>query len=66
MNKNIITVVILVVGIVLLILGFSEYGTFGSRAGRLLGAGESNTVLFSFIAGGVCTAYGLLKVLKKN
>jgi hypothetical protein len=65
-NKNIVNVVILVAGIVFLILGFNEYGTFGSRAGRLLGAGMSNKVLFYFIAGAAGTAYGLLQVLKKK
>lgn len=65
MKKNTINIVILVVGIVLLVLGFNEYGTFGSRAGRLLGAGLSNKVLFLFIAGAACTAYGLMKTLKK-
>lgn len=65
MKNNTIGIVILVVGIVLLILGFNEYGTFGSRAGRLLGAGVSNKVLFLFIAGAACTVYGLMKTLKK-
>jgi hypothetical protein len=65
MKNNIISVVILVVGIVLLVLGFNEYGTFGSRAGRMLGAGISNKVLFLFIAGAACTVLGLMKTLKK-
>jgi len=64
MNKS-ISIVILVVGVILLIWGFNEYGTFGSRAGRMLGAGVSNKVLFLFIAGAACTVYGLLKTLKK-
>jgi hypothetical protein len=65
-NNKIINIIILVAGVVLLILGFNEYGTFGSRAGRLLGAGPSNEVLFYFIAGAACTVYGLLQVLKKK
>jgi len=65
MKNNTIGVVILVVGIVLLVLGFNEYGTFGSRAGRMLGAGISNRVLFLFIAGAACTVFGLMKTLKK-
>ncbi len=66
MNKKTVNLVMLVVGIVLLVLGFNEFGTFGSRAGRLLGAGLSNKVLFYFIAGGLCTAYGLLQLRKKK
>ena len=65
MKNNTIGIVILVVGIVLLVLGFNEYGTFGSRAGRMMGAGVSNRVLFLFIAGAVCTVLGLMKTLKK-
>ena len=65
MKNNIIGIVILVVGIVLLVLGFNEYGTFGSRTGRMMGAGVSNGVFFYFIAGAVCTVLGLMKTLKK-
>ncbi len=65
MNKNIINVVILVVGIVLLVLGFNEYGTIGSKASRMLGGGVSNKALVLFVAGAACTAYGLIKTLKK-
>lgn len=63
--KNMIWVVVLVAGIVMLVLGFNEYGTFGSRASRMLGGGVSNKVLFLFVAGSVCTVYGLLRTLKK-
>jgi hypothetical protein len=66
MTNSIVNIIILVVGIVLLVLGFNEYGTFGSRAGRMLGMGISNRVLFFFIAGAACTAYGLMMTLKKK
>lgn len=67
MNNNFINILILVVGgIVLLALGFNEYGTFGSKAGRMLGEGVSNKVWFFFIAGAVLTAYGLMKTLKSK
>jgi len=65
MKNTTIGVAILVVGIVLLVLGFNEYGTFGSRAGRMLGTGVSNKVLILFIAGGVCTVLGLVQTLRK-
>lgn len=61
-----LNLVILVVGIVLLVLGFNEYGAFGSRAGRMLGFGISNRVVLFFIAGAACTAYGLVKILNKK
>ncbi|HWR71839.1 MAG TPA: DUF3185 family protein [Nitrospirota bacterium] len=65
MNKNQIGIALLVVGIILLVLGFNEYGTFGSRLGRALGAGMSNKVLALFIIGGVCAALGLMQTMKK-
>ncbi len=66
MKNGILNIIILVVGIVLLVLGFNEYGAFGSRAGRFWGAGISNRVLSLFIVGATCTAYGLLKTLNKK
>lgn len=66
MTNSIVNITILVVGIVLLVLGFNEYGAFGSRAGRALGMGISNRVLIFFIAGAACTAYGLMKTLNKK
>jgi hypothetical protein len=66
MKSSTINLVILIVGIVLLGLGFNEYGTFGSRAGRMLGVGVSNKVLFLFIAGAVCTAFGLITMMKRK
>jgi len=63
--NSIMNVVILVLGIVMLVLGFNEYGTFGSRAGRMMGIGVSDKVLYLFIAGAACTVYGLMKTLKK-
>lgn len=65
MNKNQIGIALLVVGIILLVLGFNKYGTFGSRLGRALGAGMSNKVLALFIIGGVCAALGLMQTMKK-
>jgi hypothetical protein len=63
--NSIINVIILVLGIVMLVLGFNEYGTFGSRAGRMMGIDMSDKVLYLFIAGAACTVYGLMKTLKK-
>lgn len=65
MNSKQIGIVLLVVGVILLVLGFNEYGAFGSRFARTLGAGPSNKVLALFIIGGVCSALGLMQTLKK-
>lgn len=65
MNRKNIAAIVLFIGIVLLVLGSNEYRSFGSRAGRVLGAKPSNAMLVYFIAGGICTAYGLLQLRKK-
>jgi Protein of unknown function (DUF3185) len=66
MINSVVNIIILVVGIVLLIMGYNEYGALGSRAGRLLGMGISDRVLVLFIAGAACTAYGLIKMLNRR
>ena len=66
MKKNVVGIVVLVVGIILLALGLNELGTFGSRAGRMLGAGLSNKVLSLLVAGAACTVYGLMKTVRKQ
>jgi hypothetical protein len=65
MKKNVVGIMALAIGVLLLVLGFNELGTFGSRAGRMLGAGLTNKVLFLLIAGAACTVYGLVSVVKK-
>jgi hypothetical protein len=64
--KNSVGIVVLVVGIILLVLGFNELGTFGSRAGRMLGAGLSNKALSLLVTGAACTVYGLIKTVMKR
>lgn len=66
MNRKNIAAAILFIGVVLLVLGSNEYRSFGSRAGRVLGAKPSGTMVVYFIAGGLCTAYGLLQLRKKK
>jgi hypothetical protein len=53
------------VGISLLVLGFNELNTFGSRTGRMLGARISNETLFLLVGGAACTVFGLIKTFKK-
>ena len=66
MSKKQIGIALLVAGIIMLVFGFNEYGMFGSRLGRALGAGMSNKVLALFILGGVCTALGLMQTMNKK
>ncbi len=65
MNKNTISIVLLVVGVVLLVLGLQEYGAFGSKISRVLGRGPSERAWFLMIGGVVCTVFGGMGVLKK-
>jgi len=65
MNKNSISIVLLVVGVVLLVLGLQEYGAFGSKVSRALGRGPSERTWFLMIGGAVCTVFGGLGVFKK-
>ncbi|MHB8844420.1 MAG: DUF3185 family protein [Nitrospirota bacterium] len=65
MNKNTISIVLLVVGAVLLALGFQEYGAFGSKLSRALGGGSSDRALFLMIGGAACTVFGALGLMKK-
>ncbi len=62
---NLIAIVLLVVGVVLLVLGFQEYGAFGSKITRALGKKPSNEVLAYFIGGGVCALAGVFKLIRK-
>jgi threonine/homoserine/homoserine lactone efflux protein len=65
LNKNTISIVILVVGVVLLVLGLQEYGAFGSKISRALGRGPSERAWFLMIGGAVFTAFGAVGLLKK-
>ena len=64
MKNKLVQVIILVIGIILLVMGFNEYGAFGSRAGRLLGMGMSTRVIALFLVGAALTGYGLVNVMK--
>jgi threonine/homoserine/homoserine lactone efflux protein len=65
MNKNTISIVLLVVGVVLLVLGLQEYGAFGSRVSRALGQGPSERAWFLMIGGAVCAGFGALWIFRK-
>jgi hypothetical protein len=64
MNKN-VSIVLLVIGVVLLVLGLQEFGAFGSRISRALGRGPSERAWFLMIGGAVCTVFGGMGVFKK-
>jgi len=64
MNKN-VSILLLVIGVVLLVLGLQEFGAFGSKISRALGRGPSERAWLLMIGGGVCTFFGGMGVFKK-
>jgi len=66
MNKKVISLVFLIVGVVLLVLGFQELETFGSRLSRAVGRGPSPRAVDLLITGGACTAFGGLRLFKNS
>jgi hypothetical protein len=65
MHKNTISIVLLVVGVVLLVLGLQEYGAFGSQISRALGRGPSERAWFLMISGAACAGFGALRIFRK-
>ena len=65
MNKNVVSIAVLVVGVVLIVLGLQEYGEFGSSVSRAIGRGPSTRALVLLACGGACAAFGVLKIFRK-
>jgi len=65
MSRNMISIVVLVAGVVLLVLGLQEYGAFGSQISRALGRGPSNRAWFLMISGAVCAGFAALRLFRK-
>ena len=65
MNKNAVSIALLVVGVVLLVLGLQEYGAFGSKISRSLGSGPLERTWFLIIGGAVCAGFGAPRIFKK-
>jgi len=57
--------VLLVAGVVLLVLGFQEFGAFGSSVSRAVGRGPSTRAIVLLVCGGACAAFGAIRLLKK-
>jgi hypothetical protein len=66
MNTSTISIVILVVGAILIVLGLQEYGTFGSSLSRAVGRGPSTRAIILLVAGAACAGFGAMKVFGKK
>jgi hypothetical protein len=65
MNKSAISVVMLVVGVVLIVLGLQEYGAFGSSLSRAIGRGPSTRSVVLLACGGACAVFGAMNIFRK-
>lgn len=65
MNKNIVNIIILAVGVALIVLGLQEYGAFGSSVSRAIGRGPSTRAWVLLACGGACAAFGMIRIFKK-
>jgi len=63
--KQYVGIALLIVGVVLLVLGFQEFVAFGSRISRALGGGPSERAWLLMIGGVVCTVLGSMGIFKK-
>lgn len=57
---------LLVLGVILLVMGFSEYGKAGSKLSRAVGRGPSKKAVTLLVTGGLCAAAGAYGVIKKK
>lgn len=64
-DRKIIGVLFLVAGVALLAWGFDVYGAFGSKLSRAVSGDMPDKALGLFIGGGICSAFGLSKLLGK-
>lgn len=62
MNKKIIGIALIAIGVALAIWGFNIYDSAGSQLGRTLGGNISIEALAGMIGGAVCIAAGVLRV----
>ena len=66
MNGRNIGIALLIVGAVLLVLGFQEFGAFGSSLSRAVGRGPSTRAIVLLAAGAVCAGYGAMRAFGKK
>ena len=65
MDKKTIGIALLVVGVILLVLGFQEYGAFGSSLSRAVGRGPSPRAIILLVTGAACAGSGAVRFFKK-
>jgi hypothetical protein len=64
-QKQLIGLILLVVGVVLIGWGFNEAGSFGGKLSKAISGSPGDRVLWFYIGGGVCAAIGLFNLFKK-
>lgn len=64
MIGRVIGVILLAVGIVLALWGYNISQSLGSQLNELVHGSPSDKAVYLYVAGGVCAALGLFKILK--
>jgi cytochrome b subunit of formate dehydrogenase len=64
MTGRLIGVVLLVTGVVLALWGYHISQSLSSQLNELVHGSPSDKAVYLYIAGGVCAALGLFKILK--
>lgn len=63
-NKNLLGLVLIIVGVVLIAWGAEMYGSFGSELKRAFSGSPSDKTIAAFVAGAVSLVAGLFLVKK--
>jgi drug/metabolite transporter (DMT)-like permease len=64
MKKRQVAIALLVVGIILLAWGYQISGSFSSRISQAFGGAAPDKAMVLYVAGAVCTALGLFRLIK--
>ncbi len=64
-QKKLIGLIFLVVGVVLIGWGYNEAGSVSGKLSSALSGSPGDRVLWFYISGGVCAAFGLFNLFKK-
>jgi drug/metabolite transporter (DMT)-like permease len=65
MNKKIIGIVLLVIGVALLVWGYNISQSVSGQVSQAFSGSPGDKAMFMYIGGAICAAVGLFSVIKK-
>ena len=65
MNKKIIGIVLLVVGVAAIVWGYNQSQTVGGQISEAFSGSPSNEILAYYIGGGIAAAVGIFMLMKR-